>query len=222
MNEQWNTAGGQVIGLSLGPSGRDGRYPDGTAPAISWLTEDTVLRAGLPVPTDRLTDPRAEPGLVFLLGKEFTGPGATAATVLAAVDRVYAAVEITAQSGDPRSAEPDATTGSASPARFVTGPVGRRPEDLDLSLEACLLEVDGQVFDSATGVAAYGHPAEALALAANTLAEQNITLQAGWLVFTGALTGAVSVTPETTVTASFTHLGSITLTGNRAAPATNT
>jgi 2-keto-4-pentenoate hydratase len=33
-------------------------------------------------------------------------------------------------------------------------------------------------------------------------------------VFTGGLTSAVPVTPETTVTASFTHLGSITLAGS--------
>jgi len=213
MNEQWNTAGGHVIGLSLGSSSRDEQHADDAAPRISWLTEQTVLRAGLPVPA-QLADPRLTPGLVFLLGKELTGPGATAATALAAVDRVYAAVEITAQGRDPRAAKPNATTDNASLVRFVTGPVGRRPEDLDLTLEACLLEVDGRVFDSATGVAAHGHPAEALALAANTLAEQKTTLQPGWLVFTGGLTRAVSITPETTVTASFTHLGCIMLAGS--------
>jgi 2-oxo-3-hexenedioate decarboxylase len=215
VNEQWNGPGGHVVGLSLGSSSRDEQRVDATAPTIGWLTDAMVLPAGLPVPTGHLTDPRVTPGLVFLLGKELTGPGATAPTALAAVDRVYAGVEIIdSRCQDLRSATPNAATDNASLVRFVIGPVSRRPEDLDLSLEACLLEVDGRVFDSATGAAAHGHPAEALALAANALAEQKITLQPGWLVFTGGLTGAVSVTPETTVTASFTHLGSITLAGS--------
>jgi 2-oxo-3-hexenedioate decarboxylase len=214
MNEQWNGAVGHVIGLSLGSSTGDEQRVDATAPAIGWLTDAMVLRAGLPVPA-HLADPRVKPGVVFLLGKEPTGPGATAATALAAVDRVYAGVEIIdGRCQDLRCATPNAAADNASSVRFVIGPVSRRSEDLDLSLEACLLEVDGRVFDSATGVAAHGHPAEALALAANALAEQKITLQPGWLVFTGGLTGAVSVTPETTVTASFTHLGSITLAGS--------
>jgi 2-oxo-3-hexenedioate decarboxylase len=198
MNEQQHPADGHIIGLSLGPSSPGGQHADNTAPSITWLTHETVLRAGQPVPA-QLTDPHLAPGLVFLLGKELTGPRITAATALAAVDRVYAAVEI---------------TDNTAPVHFVTGPNSRHPEDLDLTLEACLLEIDGQVFDSATGIAAHGHPAEALALAANTLSEQNITLQPGWLVFTGALTNPATITPKTTVTASFTHLGSITLAGS--------
>ncbi|AXL92892.1 4-oxalocrotonate decarboxylase [Streptomyces sp. CB09001] len=213
MNERRNEAGGHVIGLSLGSSGRDEQQA-ATAPTISWLTDAMVLRTGLPVPAD-LADAHVVPGVVFLLGRQLTGPGANAATALAAVDTVYAGVEIfDGRTPDLHSATANAAVGSASTTRLVTGPVGRRPENLDLSLEACLLEVDGGVFDSATGVAAYGHPAEALALAANALAEQDIALQPGWLVFTGGLTGAVPITRETTVAASFTHLGVITLEGH--------
>lgn len=212
MNEQLNTAGSNVIGLALGTSGRDGRRVAATAPTIGWLTDTMVLPSGLPLPAEHLTDPRLTPGLVFLLGKTLTGPGVTGPTALAAVDRVFAGAEIIdSRRGDWRSTAPVAVTDDTPPAHFLIGPVGRRPEDLDLSLEACLLEVNGEVFDSATGVAAHGHPAEALALAANTLARQNITLQPGWLVFTGGLTSAATITPETTVAASFTHLGTITL-----------
>jgi 2-oxo-3-hexenedioate decarboxylase len=216
MNEQWNETDSRVIGLWLGSSSRDEQDAAAAAPSIGWLTDEMVLRAGLPVPA-HLADPRLVPGLVFLLGRRITGPGATAATALAAVDRVYASVAITdGQSGELRAATPNAATPSAAAApsrHLVLGPVGRDPQNLDLSLEACLLEVDGRVFDSATGVAAYGHPAEALALAVNALAEQHKDLEPGWLVFTGGLTGAVRLTPETTVTASFTHLGSVTLAG---------
>ena len=62
---------------------------------------------------------------------------------------------------------PDVVADNASSAAFVVGSVGRAPEALDLALEAVLVEVDGQVVDSATGAAVQGHPGEALALAAN-------------------------------------------------------
>jgi 2-oxo-3-hexenedioate decarboxylase len=210
MNEQRNEASGQIIGLSLGPSSANEQQML-TTPTIDWLTDDMALGAGLPVPAD-LSDARVAPALVFLLGKELTGPGANAATALAAVDSVYAGIEVVdGLTKDRHSATPDATAVTAATKRFVIGPVGRRPEGLDLSLEACLLEVDGEVFDSATGAEAYGHPAEALALAANTAAAQEVLLQPGWLVFTGGLTGAISIGPAATVAVSFTNLGCITL-----------
>jgi 2-oxo-3-hexenedioate decarboxylase len=87
--------------------------------------------------------------------------------------------------------------------------VARKPEELDLALEACLLEVDGEAVDSATGAAVQGHPAEALALAANALAERGLALEAGWLVLTGGMTDAVFTRPGSSIAAHFTNLGSV-------------
>lgn len=87
----------------------------------------------------------------------------------------------------------DAAADNNPSGRYVTGPISRRPEDLDLALEACLLEVDGEIVDSATGAAVHGHPAEALTFAANTLAERCDAIEAGWEVLTGGMTYAVRV-----------------------------
>jgi 2-oxo-3-hexenedioate decarboxylase len=59
---------------------------------------------------------------------------------------------------------PDVVADNASSGCFVTGPVAASPFALDLGLKACLLELNGQVVDSATGAAVQAHPAEALAL----------------------------------------------------------
>ena len=80
-------------------------------------------------------------------------------------------------------------------------------------LEACLLEVNGAIVDSATGAAVQGHPAEALALAANDLATRGLSLKAGWIVLTGGMTDAVFITPGTNVSAQFTSLGAISVRG---------
>jgi 2-oxo-3-hexenedioate decarboxylase len=205
--------GETVIGLKLGLTSRAKQQRMGIdSPLVAWLTDAMVLPAGTPVPHDELIHPRAEPELVFVLGQRLSGPGVTAATALAAVDKVYGGIEIIdSRFAGYRFKLPDAVADNGSSACFGLGPIGVRPERLDLSLEAALLEVDGQIVDTATGAAVQGHPAEALALAANMLAERGIALEPGWLVLTGGMTDAVELRPGARVAAHFSHLGSVTL-----------
>jgi 2-oxo-3-hexenedioate decarboxylase len=107
----------------------------------------------------------------------------------------------------------DVAADNASSAAYVTGPVGVPPEQLDLSLEAVLVEVDGVVVDSATGAAVQGHPGEALALAANELARRGLAIEAGWVVLTGGMNDAVPVPPGVSVSMHFTNLGSVHVSG---------
>jgi 2-oxo-3-hexenedioate decarboxylase len=203
--------GETLIGLKLGLTSRAKQQRMGIdSPLLAWLTDAMVLPAGVPVPS--LIHPRAEPELVFVLGSRLAGPGVTAATALAAVDRVYGGMEvIDSRYADYRFTLPDAVADNGSSAYFSVGPVGLPPSSLDLSLEAALLEVDGQIVDTATGAAVQGHPAEALALAANALGARGLALEPGWLVLTGGMTDAVPVRSGSRVAAHFSHLGSITL-----------
>jgi 2-oxo-3-hexenedioate decarboxylase len=203
--------GETLIGLKLGLTSRAKQERMGiTSPLLAWLTDAMVLPAGVPVPP--LIHPRAEPELVFVLGRRLAGPGVTAATALAAVDRVYGGIEIIdSRYTDYRFTLPDAVADNGSSAYFGVGPVGLPPAALDLSLEAALLEVDGQIVDTATGAAVQGHPAEALALAANALGARGLALEPGWLVLTGGMTDAVPLRSGSRVAAHFSHLGTVTL-----------
>ncbi|MFJ1766646.1 2-keto-4-pentenoate hydratase [Amycolatopsis sp. NPDC088138] len=208
---QRRARGETLIGVKLGLTSRAKQQRMGIdSPLLAWLTDAMVLPAGVPVPS--LIHPRAEPELVFVLGRRLSGPGVTAATALAAVDRVYGGMEIIdSRFTDYRFTLPDAVADNGSSSLFTLGPVGLSPAALDLSLEAALLEVDGQIVDTATGAAVQGHPAEALALAANTLATRGLALEPGWLVLTGGMTDAVPLRPGSRVAAHFSHLGSVTL-----------
>jgi 2-oxo-3-hexenedioate decarboxylase len=208
---QRRARGETLIGVKLGLTSRAKQQRMGIdSPLLAWLTDAMVLPAGVPVP--QLIHPRAEPELVFVLGRRLSGPGVTAATALAAVDRVYGGMEvIDSRYADYRFTLPDAVADNGSSACFGLGPIGMPPAQLDLSLEAALLEVDGQIVDTATGAAVQGHPAEALALAANTLATRGLALEPGWLVLTGGMTDAVPLRPGSRVAAHFSHLGSVTL-----------
>jgi len=79
--------------------------------------------------------------------------------------------------------------------------------------EAVEITVDGEVVHKGTGADVQGHPAEALALAANDLAERGLRLEAGWIVLTGGMTDAVFAPHEAQIAAHFTHLGTVAVHG---------
>jgi 2-oxo-3-hexenedioate decarboxylase len=207
--------GETLVGLKLGLTSRAKQQRMKVAsPLVAWLTDAMVLPAGDPVPQTSLIHPRVEPEIVFVMKDRLAGPGVTAARALAAVDRVYAGAEvIDSRYRDFRFTLPDVVADNASSGVFVVGSIGLKPEQLDLALEAVVVEVDGAVVDSATGAAVQGNPAEALALAANDLAKRGLAIEAGQVVLTGGMTDAVFAPPGATISFHFTHLGSIQISG---------
>lgn len=216
--------GETLIGVKLGLTSRAKQKRMGIdVPLTAWLTDAMVLPAGEPVPQGKLIHPRIEPELVFVLGERLQGPGMTAAQALAAVECVYGGAEvIDSRYRDFKFTLPDVIADNASSGAFVTGPVGLPPADLDLAMEAVLVEVDGAIVDSATGAAVQGHPAEALALAVNDLGRRGHALEAGWIVLTGGMTDAVFAPPGSSIACHFTNLGSVSLSGGPAAEVTAT
>jgi 2-oxo-3-hexenedioate decarboxylase len=207
--------GQTVTGVKLGLTSRAKQQRMGIdAPLTAWLTDAMTLPAGAPAPLAELIHPRVEPEIVFVLGEDLAGPGVTAARAMRSVSAVLGGYEIIdSRYRDFRFTLPDVIADNASAARWGSGPVSLDPADLDLSLEACLVEVDGEIVDTATAAAVQGHPAEALALAANSLGARGHRLRAGWIVLTGGITDAVFLRPGSSVSVHFSHLGSVTVTG---------
>lgn len=204
--------GERLVGVKLGLTSVAKQRTMGIdRPLLAWLTDAMLLPPGAPIGTS-LIHPRAEPEIVFILGQRLAGPGVDAQQALAAVASVCAGIEvIDSRFTDFRFLLPDVVADNASAAKFVLGPVAVPPVGLDLTLEACVFSVNGEVVDSATGAAVQGHPAQALALAANALAERGLALEPGWIVLTGGLTDASPVPPGSFAVAEFTHLGTIVL-----------
>lgn len=210
--------GEQVVGVKLGLTSAAKQRRMGIAePLVAWLTDAMVVPPGAPVPQDRLIHPRAEPEIAFVMGEPLSGPAMTAFGAMRAVERAYSAVEIIdSRFRDFRFALPDVVADNASSAGFVVGPVGRSLDGLDLSQESCVVSIDGVAGDFATGVAVQGHPAQALALAANSLVTRGIRIEAGWIVLTGGMTDAVHAAPGSALRFAFSSLGTIDLHGGPA------
>lgn len=205
--------GEKVVGVKLGLTSRAKQQTMGVdSPILAWLTDAMLLPAEGAASVSSFIHPRVEPELVVVLDRELKGPGVTAAQAMAAVGSVLAGVEvIDSRYRNFRFTHQDVVADNASSAAYVTGPVAKPVDDVDLSLEAVLVERDGAVVDSATGAAIMGHPAEALAAAANMLGRRGIALEAGWVVLLGAMTDAVPVEPGTSLAFHYSTLGSIHL-----------
>ncbi|MQA14044.1 MAG: 4-oxalocrotonate decarboxylase [Pseudonocardiaceae bacterium] len=203
---------GPTVGWKLGVTSRAKQAQVGVhEPVRGFLSGASALDLGEPLATAQLIQPRCEPEIVFVLGRDLAGPSVTAADVLAATFGVAVGIEVLdSRYRDYRFTMPDVVADNTSAGRFVVGaPVG--PAGIDLRLVGVVLEHNGEVVATASGAASLGHPAAAVAWLVRNLAAQGEGLRAGEVVLSGGLTAAVAVAPGDVVVASIDRLGSVEL-----------
>ena len=203
--------GQRVMGAKLGLTSRAKQQVMGVSdPLYGWLTDTMIVEADDAVPVDALIQPRAEPEIAFLLGRDLDGP-ATVTSVLAATESVFAAMDILdSRYENYRFKLPDVVADNCSSGGVVLGPVARRPGELeDLRLTACVLRDRGTIVATAAGAATMGHPANSVAWLVNRLAARGRGLPAGSLVLSGGLTAPIPLARGGFVTAEFDGLGTV-------------
>ena len=181
-------------------------------PLYGWLTSDMALDVGQPLDCGRYIQPRCEPEIAFVLGRDLAGPATTAAQVLAATEAVFPAIDVL----DSRFSGyaftlPDVIADNASAAGYLLGGQATAAAGTDLRLTGVVLEKNGALIATAAGAAVLGHPAAAVAWLVRSLAQQDRGLLAGQVVLSGALTEAIAVAPGDTVVARFDQLGTVEL-----------
>lgn len=199
-------AGRQIVGWKLGYTSAAMRDQMGVRePNLAPLTDEMLLDAPAIAPGG-LLQPRVEPEIGLRLARPLHGP-VDASTARAAVGEARACLEVVDSVWtDYRFRLEDNTADCSSAALVVVGPVLGATSLPDVTVE---LRRNGDVTGSATGAAAMGDPAEALAWLASALAARGWHLAAGALVITGGLTSAVPLEPGDHVEATFG--GSITV-----------
>jgi 2-oxo-3-hexenedioate decarboxylase len=204
--------GEKLVGIKLGLTSKAKQVQMKVgSPTTAWLTDAMRIDEGT-IPSGAVAHPRAEPEIVVTIAKRLKGPGVTAADVMAALGEVRCGIEILdSRYENFKFTLQDVVADNASSGRFVLGKTVLPANRLDLVSEECVLRIDGQQVATATGAAVMGHPAEAIAWAANFLAERGEAIEAGWLIMTGGMTDAYAVAPGAEVAAAFTHLGTVTI-----------
>ena len=203
---------GPLVGWKLGVTSRAKQAQVGIdSPVFGFLAAADALAVGQPLATTALIQPRCEPEIVVVLGDDLAGPDVTAADVLAATSGVAVGIEVLdSRYLDYRFTVADAVADNASASRFVVGPAVP-PAGIDLAVVDVALEHNGAVVATATGAAALGHPAAAVAWLVRALHAVGEGVAAGQIVLSGGLTAAVPVRPGDRAAATVDRLGRLEL-----------
>ncbi|WP_026925967.1 2-keto-4-pentenoate hydratase [Granulicoccus phenolivorans] len=182
-------------------------------PDFGFVTASMVSRGDHTFAPDAFIQPKVEPELAIVLGKDLKGPGVTLEQAIEATAGAYAAIEIIdSRIEDWKISLVDTVSDNASSGgiAYALEPIDVPIPDLD-KVE-CSLRLDGEVVASGVGTDVMGHPIQPMVWLANLLGERGITLEAGQVVMTGSFTSAFVVEHGHNATADFGELGSITLT----------
>lgn len=213
LRRRFLAAGHKQVGWKAGLTSRAKMKQMGVdVPSIGFLTDRMARPENSAISTHDLVHPRVECEVAFVTRKDLQGPGCTRQDVLDATDYVLPAVEII----DSRFSGfkfdlPSVVADNGSSARFVGGGRPRYVEDLDLPTLGVVMEKNGEIVAGAAAAAVLGHPAEAIAMLVNILAELGEGLPAGSFVMSGGITEAVPVKAGDSVIARFQELGSVSM-----------
>jgi 2-keto-4-pentenoate hydratase len=178
-------------------------------PDWGYLTDRMIVAPGATIPIAELIAPRVEGEIAFRIGAAVTGGEVTAHQVLNATSHVAPAIEIIdSRIADWRITIVDTISDNASCGRLVVGAFRSLPAfDLaDAKLEMTVAEQR----TSGVGAAVQGHPAEAVAWLARTLAGLGEGLEPGDIVLSGSLARALPVFAGQQVRVEIAGLGDVT------------
>ena len=179
-------------------------------PGFGYLFDYFAIPDGGEIKTAELIHPKVEPEIAVVLKTALKGPGCTIADVFAAIDFVLPAMEvIDSRYENFRFDLVSVIADNSSSSRFVTGGQSATVDEIDMKTMGVVMEINGEVVALGAGAAVIGHPANAVAMLANSLAEKGEEVPAGSFIMTGALTAAHAVSPGDSVTVSYQGLGSI-------------
>ncbi|KIL35825.1 2-keto-4-pentenoate hydratase [Cohnella kolymensis] len=206
-------AGSKIVGKKIGLTSLAMQKLLGVdQPDYGHLLDDMVVHNGGEVPFHRVLQPKVEAEIAFVLKKDLIGPRVSALDVLLATDYVVAALEIVdSRVADWKIKLQDTVADNASSGLYVLGDKRVKPDAVDLSMVGSVLYKNGEMMNTGVGAAALGHPATCVAWLANKLFEFGITLKAGEVILSGALSAAVNAEPGDRFSARLAHLGEVSV-----------
>jgi 2-keto-4-pentenoate hydratase len=199
--------GARVVGKKLAFTNRSNQALFGVhEPAYGFLLDTGVLPANTSVDGAALIQPLIECELVFVMRRSLRGPGATVDDVVNATEGVMPALELAdsrLRDWIGRAKASDIVADSCGNAGIVVGAELHSLRHVDLHDIVVVAEKNGEVIATANSSAVMGNPAAAVAWLVNKLAEAGLALEAGELVMSGAVIGALPVAPGDVLRATF-------------------
>ena len=185
-------------------------------PDYGHLLNDMIELDGGAISLDGFIQPKLEFEIAFILKKDLKGPGVTVLDVIEATDYIAPAFEVIdsrIRDWDIRFEDTVADNGSS--ARAIIGGKPTSIEEVDLVHIGMAVYKNGRYLDSAAAAAVMGNPARAVAWLANALGNYDISLNAGEIVLSGALSAAIPIEDGDTFTADFSDIGTVSASFHR-------
>lgn len=181
-------------------------------PDYGHLLDGMVVENGGEISFSRVLQPKVEAEIAFVLKKDLQGPRVTALDVLQATDYVLPALEIVdSRVKDWKIKLTDTVGDNASSGLYLLGGRPMRADQIDLPQIGMVFYKNGSLMNTGVGAAALGNPATCVAWLANKLSEFGITLKAGEVILSGALSAAINAEPGDSFQARFAHLGEVSV-----------
>ncbi|MCL2482544.1 MAG: 2-keto-4-pentenoate hydratase [Propionibacteriaceae bacterium] len=205
-------AGGVIKGYKVGLTSKAMQNMLGVnQPDYGHLMADMFHLDHMPIQAADYLQPKVEPEIAFVMGKELCGPGVNVAEAIHAVDFVLPSLElIDSRVADWKISIVDTIADNASSAGVILGSKPALLTSLDLTKVGCNLSVNSQMIGSGVGSAVLGSPLNALVWLCNTLGEQGISFKPGDVILPGSITVAQEVRAGSVAHAEFSGLGSVT------------
>jgi 2-keto-4-pentenoate hydratase len=212
--EKKKAAGRRVVGKKIGLTSEAMQKLLGVdQPDYGHLLDDMEIANGESISPQLVLQPKVEAEIAFILKHDLIGPHVTIPEVLLATEYVVPALEIVdSRISDWKIKLQDTIADNASSGLYVLGSTKKwKPIDIDLAQVGVVLYKNGEIMNTGVGAAALGHPASCVAWLANKLFEYGITLKAGEVILSGALSAAVNAEPGDHFQARFAHLGEVSV-----------
>ena len=210
----WQAQGRRIVGRKAGLTAKAVQTQLGVdQPDFGVLFEDMRVADGGHLDPARAIQPKAEAEIAFVLGADLPSSDTTPDEVAAAVASVHAAIEIVdSRIADWKITFADTVADNGSSAFFVLAREGKALPGLDIWTAGMVMQINGETVSLGVGAAALGHPLNAAAWLARTLAARGEPLKAGDILLAGALGPMVALAPGDHVVAHVGGLGSCSFT----------
>jgi len=205
--------GHTVVGKKIGLTSKAMQQLLGVnEPDYGHLLDSMNVGNGEQLSFDQVMQPKVEGEIAFILKHELRGPNVTAMDVILATDYIVPALEIVdSRIKDWKITLQDTIADNASSGFFVLGNQSTKLEEVDLEMVGMVLLKNDEVINTGVGTAALGNPIHCVAWLANRLADFDLSLKAGEVILSGALSAAVEAKEGDTFTAKFAHLGEVSV-----------